>query len=56
LGIGLIRYIDRQPYCPAGYLDITNRDVVQSVLMAFASIPAIYLLVRLYWATGAGGA
>jgi hypothetical protein len=52
LGIGLIRYVDRQPYCPAGYLDITNRDIGRSVLMAVASIPAIWILVRLYWAAG----
>jgi hypothetical protein len=52
LGIGLIRYVDRQPYCPAGYLDITNRDIGLSVLMAVASIPAIWILVRLYWAAG----
>jgi hypothetical protein len=55
LGIGLIRYVERQPYCPAGYFEITNRDIGRSVLMAFASIPAIYLLVKLYW-TGGGGA
>ena len=56
LGIGLIRYVGRQPYCPAGYLDITNRDIGQSVLMAVASIPAIWIFVRLYWAAGGGGA
>ena len=55
LGIGLIRYVDRQPYCPAGYLDITNRNIGQSVLMAVASIPAIWVVVRLYWAAGGGG-
>jgi putative inorganic carbon (hco3(-)) transporter len=56
LGIGLIRYVERQPYCPAGYFDITNRDIGQSVLMAVASVPAIWILVRLYWAAGGVGA
>ena len=55
LGIGMIRYVDRQPYCPAGYLDITNRDIVHSALMAVLSIPGIYIFIRLYWATGRGG-
>jgi putative inorganic carbon (hco3(-)) transporter len=52
LGIGLIRYVDRQPSCPVGYLDITNRDIIQSVLMTVVSIPAIWVVVKLYWATG----
>jgi hypothetical protein len=52
LGIGLVRYVDGLPCCPAGYLDITNRDIRQSVMMAIVSIPAIWILVRLYWATG----
>jgi hypothetical protein len=56
LGIGLIRYVDRQDYCPAAYLDITNRDISLSVLMAVTSIPAIWILVRLYWAAGGRGA
>ncbi len=54
LGIGMIRYVDRQPYCPPGYLDITNRDIVRSALMAVLSIPCIYIFIRLYWATGSG--
>jgi hypothetical protein len=56
LGIGLIRYVDRQPYCPAGYLDITNRDVGLSVLMAVSSVPAIWILILLYRAAGGKGA
>jgi putative inorganic carbon (HCO3(-)) transporter len=54
LGIGLTRYIDRQPYCPEGYLDITNRDIGQSVLMAVLSIPIIWVLIQLYRLGGGG--
>jgi putative inorganic carbon (hco3(-)) transporter len=56
LGMGLIRYVDRQPCCPAGYLDIVTRDIGQSILMALASIPFIWILARLYWAASGGGA
>ena len=55
LGIGLIRYVERQPDCPAGYLEITNRDILLSSLMSVVSIPAIWVLVKLYWATGGAG-
>lgn len=54
LGMGLIRYVDRQPCCPAGYLDISRRDLGQSMLMALASIPFIWILARLYWSASGG--
>jgi hypothetical protein len=55
LGIGLIRHMQRNPQLPAGLLSVTRRDLIRGGAMAVASIPAIWLGIKLYWAMGGSG-
>jgi putative inorganic carbon (HCO3(-)) transporter len=52
MGVGLIRYVRRQPGVPLQQLEITRRDFVRAAAIAVLSVPGIWILIRLYWATG----
>ena len=52
MGVGLIRYVQRQPGVPVQQLEITRRELMRAAMIAVLSIPAIWILVRLYWFTG----
>jgi len=52
LAIGMIRYVQSLPNCPPGGFNIKRRDLMWSVLISVGCIPAIWILIRLYWLTG----
>ena len=55
MGVGIIRYASRLPEVPQGYLDVSPRDIRQTIAFAVLSVPVIWILARLYWrAAGAG--
>lgn len=54
LGVGLIRHVQRNPQLPPGLLNVTRRDLLWGGVMSVASIPAIWVGIRLYWAMGGG--
>jgi hypothetical protein len=50
MGLGLIRWVETQQPGPSPLVRISTRDVRQSVIYALVSIPAIWLIIRAYWA------
>src|SRR5207249_8246689 len=55
LGIGMIRHVQRQGKLPAELLAIGRKDLIRAGTAAFLSIPAIWLMIKVYWAMGGGG-
>ena len=53
LGAGLIRYVQNQPGVSLSQLEITKRDFMRSAIFTVLSIPAIWIVIRLYWAKAA---
>jgi O-antigen ligase len=50
MGLGLVRWVETQQPGPSPVVQISARDVRQSAIYAVASIPAIWLIIRAYWA------
>ncbi len=55
MGVGLIRWVETQQPGPSPLVQISARDVRQSAIYAVASIPAIWLVIRAYWAVSGSG-
>lgn len=55
MGFGLIRWVETQQPSPSPLTQISTRDVRQSAIYAFASIPMIWLIIRAYWAVSGSG-
>jgi hypothetical protein len=55
LSVGLLRYVRRLPNVPKDLLTITAADVRRTALIALASIPALWLFIRVYNMRGGGG-
>lgn len=55
LGTGLIRFVERQPNIPRGTLLITARDLRWVAILMLLSIPAIWIVIKAYWASGGTG-
>jgi putative inorganic carbon (HCO3(-)) transporter len=54
ISIGLIRYAQRHPEAPPGFLEVTMHDFRKAAVFALASIPFIWILARLYWSIARG--
>jgi putative inorganic carbon (HCO3(-)) transporter len=52
LGIGLIRYAQRQTNVGKGFLEVSLHDIQIAAVYSLLSIPAIWLTIKLYWARG----
>jgi O-antigen ligase len=50
MGLGLIRWVETRQPGPSPLVQISTRDVRQSVIYAVASIPLVWLIIRAYWA------
>jgi hypothetical protein len=50
MGVGLTLWVESQLPPNSPLLHISTRDVRQSTIYAVASIPAIWLIIRAYWA------
>jgi hypothetical protein len=50
MGVGLVRWIESREQTPSSLVEVTARDLRQSALLALVSIPAIWLLIKVYWA------
>ena len=50
MGVGLVRWIESQEQTPSSLVEVKNRDLVQCAVLALVSIPAIWILIRAYWA------
>ncbi len=55
MGLALIRWVETHQSGPSPVAQISARDVKQSAMYAVASIPAIWLIIRAYWAVSGGG-
>ncbi len=55
LGVGLIRHVQRNTQLPSQLLAVTRRDLVLGGALAAASIPGLWVLIKLYWAIGGSG-
>lgn len=54
LGVGMIRHVQRLNVLPPHLLDIHRRDLIHAGVASVGSIPAIWLLIKAYWAMGGG--
>ncbi len=50
MGVGLVRWIESQEQTPSSLVEVKTRDLVQCAALALVSIPAIWILIRAYWA------
>ena len=50
MGVGLLRWIESQEQAPSPLVEVSARDLRRSVILALVSIPAIWILIREYWA------
>ncbi|MGO9245441.1 MAG: O-antigen ligase family protein [Verrucomicrobiia bacterium] len=55
IGLGLIRWVETQQADSSPLVQVSSRDVRQSVIYALVSIPAIWLIIRAYWAVSGSG-
>ncbi len=55
MGLGLIRWVETQQADSSPLVQVSSRDVRQSVIYALVSIPAIWLIIRAYWAVSGSG-
>ena len=55
VGLGLIRWVEAQQPGPSTLTQVSARDVRHSAIYAVASIPAIWLVIRAYWAVSGSG-
>jgi O-antigen ligase len=50
MGVGLARWIESQQQPSSSLVEVKTRDLRQGAILAAASIPAIWILIKAYWA------
>jgi hypothetical protein len=50
MGVGLVRWIESQEQTPSPLVEVKARDLGQCAVLALVSIPAIWIVIRAYWA------
>jgi len=54
MGVGLVRWVESRQSTPTPLVEVSVRDIRRSVILATVSIPAIWILIRAYWALSGG--
>jgi hypothetical protein len=54
MGVGLVRWVESRQSTPTPLVEVSIRDIRRSVILATVSIPAIWILIRAYWALSGG--
>jgi hypothetical protein len=54
MGVGLIRWVDKQDPSLRPLVEVSTRDLVQAAFFTLLSVPLIWIIIRLYWAASGG--